>query len=82
MVYLCIASSSQALHRVMERDGTTKEAAQRRIDAQLSNGVRVDKANVLLSTLWQAEETQKQVCLLQHNKVCYCYYHRWRRCGH
>ena len=45
----------------MERDGTTEEAAKRRIDVQLSNRVRVDKANVLLSTLWQPDETQKQV---------------------
>lgn len=45
----------------MERDGTTEEAARKRIDAQLSNQVRVDKAHVILSTLWQPEETQKQV---------------------
>ena len=68
----------------MERDGVTEEAAKRRIDAQLSNRVKVDKANVLLSTLWQPEESQKQVCLhsLLCNKVCYYCYHRWRRHGH
>jgi len=48
----------------MERDGATEEVAKRKIDAQLSNRERVDKANVLLSTLWQPEETQKQVCLI------------------
>ena len=45
----------------MERDGITEEAAGRRIDSQLSNKARVDKAHVILSTLWQPEETQKQV---------------------
>lgn len=39
----------------------TEEVAKRRIDSQLSNEVRVDKAHVILSTLWQPEETQKQV---------------------
>ena len=60
----------QALCRVKERDGIAEEAAKRRIDAQLSNQVRVDKAHVILSTLWQPEETQKQVFHGMHRIYC------------
>ena len=45
----------------MERDGVPEEVANKRIDAQITNEERVSHAHVVLSTLWEREETQRQV---------------------
>ena len=59
-VWVCIIPSTEAVQRVVDRNALTPEAAQKRIDAQLSNVERVAKADVVLSTLWEPEVTQKQ----------------------
>ena len=51
----------QAVKRIMERNKLSEEKAVQRIESQLSNLERVHKANVVLSTLWAYEVTQRQV---------------------
>ena len=51
----------QVVVRVMERDGLTEEAARRRMSAQPTNQEFVRHANVVFSTQWEPEYTQKQV---------------------
>ena len=51
----------QVIKRVMDRDGVSEEAAQMRLEAQISNAERVRYANVIFSTQWEPEYTQKQV---------------------
>ena len=51
----------QAISRIVERNGLSEEEAAKRIDSQLSNEDRVSQANVVLSTFWAPEVTQKQV---------------------
>ena len=45
----------------MERDGLTEEAACKRMEAQMTNTEYVNHANVVYSTQWEPEYTQKQV---------------------
>lgn len=51
----------QALKRIVERDHVLPEVAQRKLASQITNQERVDHAHVLLSTLWEPAETQRQV---------------------
>lgn len=45
----------------MKRDSVSEEEAIRRIESQMSNVERIKKADVVLSSLWEPEETQRQV---------------------
>lgn len=45
----------------MERDGMTEEEARRRMAAQPTNSEYIQQANVIFSTQWEPEYTQKQV---------------------
>lgn len=47
----------------MERDGLTEEAALSRMAAQPTNEEYVRQANVIFSTQWEQEYTQKQVSM-------------------
>ncbi|XP_068438540.1 bifunctional coenzyme A synthase [Clinocottus analis] len=60
-VWVTIIPEEEAVLRISERDGLTTEEAQRRLQSQWSNGKQVAHANVVLSTLWEPEVTQKQV---------------------
>ena len=60
-VWVCVVPRQEAVARIVARDGKTEEEAARRIDSQLSNRERVDRANTVFSTLWAPEFTQKQV---------------------
>ena len=51
----------QAVKRLADRNKLTEEEALQRINSQLTNEERVIKANVVLSTLWEPEVTQRQV---------------------
>lgn len=51
----------QVIKRVMERDQVSEEAAEKRLEAQITNAERVRYANVVFSTQWEPEYTQKQV---------------------
>jgi len=45
----------------MNRNGLSEEAAKLRIQIQPDNTEQVKEANVVISTLWSHEVTQKQV---------------------
>ena len=60
--WVCLVD--QVIKRVMERDGVSEEAAHERLRAQITNAERVQYANVIFSSQWEPEYTQKQVCWL------------------
>ena len=49
----------------MERNKLSEEQATQRIESQIENSERIDRANVVLSTLFEYEYTQLQV---RHSK--------------
>lgn len=53
--------SCQAVKRVVARDGLNEEAARRRLRSQMTNGQRVEQAQVVLCTLWEPDVTRRQV---------------------
>jgi dephospho-CoA kinase len=59
----------QAIQRTMDRDHLTRDDAQRRVNAQMSNQERYPHANVLLCTYWSETVTQKQIELAWHRLV-------------
>ncbi|KAK2820465.1 hypothetical protein Q5P01_023424 [Channa striata] len=60
-VWVTIIPEDEAVLRITERDGVTTEDALRRLQSQWSNTKQIEHANVVLSTLWEPEVTQKQV---------------------
>lgn len=60
-VWVTFVPESEALSRILLRDGLPQEQAANRIKSQISNKERVDKANVAICTLWEPEFTQEQV---------------------
>lgn len=60
-VWVTVIPEEEAVLRITERDGVSKEDALRRLQSQWSNAKQVQYANVALSTLWEPEVTQKQV---------------------
>ncbi|KAI0210275.1 Bifunctional coenzyme A synthase [Lamellibrachia satsuma] len=60
-VWTTSVPKDEAVRRIMERNKISKEEATRRIESQLSNQARVNRANVIICTLWEYEVTQKQV---------------------
>ncbi|XP_066442144.1 bifunctional coenzyme A synthase [Eleutherodactylus coqui] len=60
-VWTVIIPEKEAISRIMKRDGVSEEAAKNRLASQMSNSERVEASNVVLSTLWEAEITQKQI---------------------
>ncbi|KAM3592021.1 uncharacterized protein V6R79_011705 [Siganus canaliculatus] len=60
-VWVTVIPDEEAVSRITERDGVTSEDALRRLKSQWSNTKQVEHANVVLSTLWEPEVTQKQV---------------------
>ena len=51
----------------MDRDGLTEEEARRRMAAQPTNSEYIQQANVIFSTQWEPEYTQKQVWIIVIN---------------
>ena len=60
-VWVTFVPESEALSRILLRDGLPQEQAANRIKFQISNKERVDKANFAICTLWEPEFTQEQV---------------------
>ena len=60
-VWVCVVPRSEAVTRIVERDGRTQEEATRRLDSQKSNEERVREASTVISTLWHPDITQEQV---------------------
>ncbi|XP_043856614.1 bifunctional coenzyme A synthase isoform X2 [Dromiciops gliroides] len=60
-VWTVIVPETEAIRRIMERDGLSKADAQGRLQNQMNNQHRVDQSNVVLSTIWEPHITQTQV---------------------
>ncbi|XP_074079958.1 bifunctional coenzyme A synthase isoform X2 [Macrotis lagotis] len=60
-VWTVIVPETEAIKRIMERDGLTEAAAQGRLRSQMTNQQRVDRSHVVLSTLWEPHITRRQV---------------------
>ena len=60
-VWVSIIPEKEALKRVLSRDEMSEEQAGNRIKAQMTNEERVQRANVVLSSLWEPAYTQRQV---------------------
>uniref|UniRef100_A0A3Q3EDU5 Bifunctional coenzyme A synthase n=1 Tax=Labrus bergylta TaxID=56723 RepID=A0A3Q3EDU5_9LABR len=60
-IWVTVIPEEEAVSRITERDGVNTDDALRRLQSQWSNAKQVEHANVVLSTLWEPEVTQKQV---------------------
>lgn len=52
---------SQAVKRIVQRDGVKEEDALRRLKSQWPNAKLIEHANVVLCTLWEPDVTRRQV---------------------
>ncbi len=60
-IWVSVVPEGEAIKRMKDRNGLSEEEAKKRLASQLKNKERVSQANVVLSTLWEPEYTQKQV---------------------
>lgn len=60
-IWTCIIPKEEAIKRVVERNGLTEPEAKLRVEAQPSNTEQINNANVVISTIWSHEVTQKQI---------------------
>ena len=71
-VWVTIVPEEEAVLRITKRDGLSREEAVRRLQSQASSARLVEHANVVLSTQWEPEVTQKQLLKawnLLHNRI-------------
>ncbi|XP_049715545.1 bifunctional coenzyme A synthase isoform X6 [Elephas maximus indicus] len=60
-VWTVIIPETEAVRRIVERDGLSEAAAQSRLQSQMSGQQLVDQSHVVLSTLWEPQVTQRLV---------------------
>ncbi|XP_024836655.1 bifunctional coenzyme A synthase isoform X2 [Bos taurus] len=60
-VWTVVIPETEAIRRIMERDGLSEAAAQSRLQSQMSGQQLVDQSHVVLSTMWEPHVTQRQV---------------------
>uniref|UniRef100_A0A8C8R5P0 Bifunctional coenzyme A synthase n=1 Tax=Pelusios castaneus TaxID=367368 RepID=A0A8C8R5P0_9SAUR len=60
-IWTAIVPETEAVNRIMARDGLSEEAARNRLRSQLTNDQKVKQSHVVLCTLWEPEITRKQV---------------------
>ncbi|XP_054987441.1 bifunctional coenzyme A synthase isoform X1 [Sorex araneus] len=60
-VWTVVIPQTEAIRRIVERDGLSEAAAQSRLQSQMSGQQLVEQSHVVLSTLWEPQFTQKQV---------------------
>ncbi|XP_037664158.1 bifunctional coenzyme A synthase isoform X2 [Choloepus didactylus] len=60
-VWTIVIPETEAIQRIVERDGLSAAAAQSRLQSQMSGQQLVDQSHVVLSTLWEPYVTQCQV---------------------
>ncbi|XP_019522629.1 PREDICTED: bifunctional coenzyme A synthase isoform X1 [Hipposideros armiger] len=60
-VWTVVIPETEAIRRIVERDGLSEAAAQSRLQSQMSGQQLVDQSHVVLSTLWEPHVTQLQV---------------------
>lgn len=66
-VWVTFVPESEAVSRILDRDGISEEQAMNRIKSQIGNEERIREANVAICTLWEPEFTQKQVVKAWNN---------------
>lgn len=60
-VWCCIIPKDEAVQRIMDRNGLSRDNALRRVESQkMTNQERVNRSHVVLSTFWEREFSQKQ----------------------
>ncbi|XP_055840806.1 bifunctional coenzyme A synthase [Episyrphus balteatus] len=59
-VWSMLVSPDEAIRRVVERNGLSEEEARKRIANQIDNQIVVEKSNVVFSSEWSPDYTQKQ----------------------
>lgn len=64
-IWVCMVPKEEAVRRLIERNKVGKEDAERRLNAQMSNDMRVAHANLVFCSLWEFEETRTQVSSFQ-----------------
>ncbi|XP_048223143.1 bifunctional coenzyme A synthase [Perognathus longimembris pacificus] len=60
-VWTVVIPETEAVRRIVERDGLSEAAAQSRLQNQMSGQQLVQQSHVVLSTLWEPHVTQRQV---------------------
>ncbi|XP_011379504.1 bifunctional coenzyme A synthase isoform X4 [Pteropus vampyrus] len=60
-VWTVVIPETEAVRRIVERDGLSEAAAQSRLQSQMNGQQLVDQSHVVLSTLWEPHITQRQV---------------------
>ncbi|KAI1721704.1 dephospho-CoA kinase domain-containing protein [Ditylenchus destructor] len=60
-VWTTFVPRDEAVKRICVRDKLSVEQAEKRVDSQMTNEQRIAKSNVVFCTLWQYEETERQV---------------------
>ncbi|XP_017499208.1 bifunctional coenzyme A synthase isoform X2 [Manis javanica] len=60
-VWTVVIPETEAVQRIVERDGLSEAAARSRLQSQMSGQQLVDQSHVVLSTLWEPHVTQRQV---------------------
>ncbi|KAL0597685.1 Bifunctional coenzyme A synthase [Plecturocebus cupreus] len=60
-VWTVVIPETEAIRRIVERDGLSDAAAQSRLRSQMSGQQLVEQSHVVLSTLWEPRITQRQV---------------------
>ncbi|XP_012893562.1 PREDICTED: bifunctional coenzyme A synthase [Dipodomys ordii] len=60
-VWTVVIPETEAVRRIVERDGLSEAAAQSRLQNQMSGQQLVEQSHVVLSTLWEPHITQRQV---------------------
>ncbi|GFR61245.1 bifunctional coenzyme A synthase [Elysia marginata] len=67
-VWTTFIPREEAVNRIMSRNSLSQDAAEKRIDSQMSNVERIQRANVAFCTQWDTQITDQQVCPL-HLKI-------------
>ena len=60
-VWGAFIDKAEAIKRIVERDGKTEEQAKARLDSQMSNQELISKCNTVFYSLWEYEQTRRQV---------------------
>lgn len=60
-VWTVVIPETEAVRRIVERDGLSEAAAQSRLQNQMSGQQMVEQSHVVLCTLWESHVTQRQV---------------------
>uniref|UniRef100_A0A7E4ZY55 CTP_transf_like domain-containing protein n=1 Tax=Panagrellus redivivus TaxID=6233 RepID=A0A7E4ZY55_PANRE len=62
-IWTTFVPRAEAIKRIIDRDGLSPEAAEARINAQLSNEDRIALSHVVFCSLWEYSETERQFSL-------------------